>query len=172
MRGISSGHDDPESRAPLRARAELERAADEGGASLFVNGIDPGFANDWLPLVLTGVSERIEEVRCMEILNYATYDQPRVIFDIMGFGRSLDEVPLLLSPGILTTAWGSVIRRYFLRRARWGWLPFYGWFQDQFWLKMPPRQRRIARLIIWTTALEFVVFLFVFIIYWLELGRT
>src|SRR4029453_5631931 len=27
-------------------------AAAEGGASLFVNGIDPGFANDWLPLVI------------------------------------------------------------------------------------------------------------------------
>lgn len=67
--------------------------------------------------------------------------------------------------------WGAAIHRYFVRRARWGWLPLYGWFQDRFWLKMPPRQRRIARLIIWTTALEFVVFLFVFIIYWLELAR-
>jgi hypothetical protein len=68
--------------------------------------------------------------------------------------------------------WGAAIRSDSLRRKRWGWLPFYGWFQDRFWLKMPPRQRRIAHLIIWTTALEFVVFLFVFIIYWLELGRT
>ncbi|MGH3758496.1 hypothetical protein [Actinophytocola sp.] len=30
----------------------IRRAATEGGASLWVNGIDPGFANDWLPLVL------------------------------------------------------------------------------------------------------------------------
>ncbi len=48
----------------------------------------------------------------------------------------------------------------------------YNWYRERFWLKMPPRQRRIARLIIWTTALEFVVFLFVFVIYWLELGRA
>jgi 4-hydroxy-tetrahydrodipicolinate reductase len=86
-------------------------AADEGGASLFVNGIDPGFANDWLPLVLTGVSERIEEVRCMEILNYATYDNPLVMFDIMGFGRSIDDLPMILLPGVLTMAWGSVVRQ-------------------------------------------------------------
>jgi 4-hydroxy-tetrahydrodipicolinate reductase len=86
-------------------------AAKEGGASLFVNGIDPGFANDWLPLVMTSVSERIEQVRCMEILNYATYDQPMVIFDIMGFGGSLDETPFILTPGVLTTAWGSVVRQ-------------------------------------------------------------
>ncbi|HKY68273.1 MAG TPA: hypothetical protein VJM49_17950 [Acidimicrobiales bacterium] len=84
-------------------------AAEQGGASLWVNGIDPGFANDWLPLVLTSICERIDEVRCMEVLNYATYDQPDVLFDIMGFGQSLDEVPFLLSPGILTTAWGSVV---------------------------------------------------------------
>jgi 4-hydroxy-tetrahydrodipicolinate reductase len=89
----------------------VRRAALDGGSSLWVNGIDPGFANDCLPLVLTGISERIEEVRCLEILNYATYDQPMVLFDIMGFGRPLDETPLLLQPGTLTTAWGSVVRQ-------------------------------------------------------------
>ena len=64
-----------------------------------------------LPLVLTGVSERIEELRCSEILNYATYDQPMVLFDIMGFGRPMDEVPMILQPGVLTMAWGSVVRQ-------------------------------------------------------------
>jgi len=53
----------------------LRSAAAAGGVSLWVNGIDPGFANDWLPLVLTSVCERIDEIRCFEILNYATYDQ-------------------------------------------------------------------------------------------------
>ena len=86
-------------------------AAVEGGVSLFVNGVDPGFANDALPLVLTGVSERIDEVRVAEILNYATYDQPMVLFDIMGFGRPLDDVPMILQPGVLTMAWGSVVRQ-------------------------------------------------------------
>ena len=66
--------------------------------SLWVNGVDPGFANDWLPLVMTSVCERIDEVRCMEILDYATYDQPSVLFDIMGFGQPLDEVPFILLP--------------------------------------------------------------------------
>jgi 4-hydroxy-tetrahydrodipicolinate reductase len=86
-------------------------AAREGGVSLFVNGVDPGFANDALPLVLTGVSERIDEVRVAEVLNYNTYNQPMVLFDIMGFGRSLDEVPMILQPGVLTMAWGSVVRQ-------------------------------------------------------------
>jgi 4-hydroxy-tetrahydrodipicolinate reductase len=89
----------------------MQEAAVVGGVSLFVNGVDPGFANDALPLVLTGVSERIDEVRCSEILNYNTYNQPMVLFDIMGFGRPLDQIPMILQPGVLTMAWGSVVRQ-------------------------------------------------------------
>jgi len=89
----------------------VRTAAIEGGVSLFVNGVDPGFANDALPLVLTGVSERIDELRVSEILNYNTYNQGMVLFDIMGFGRPMGQVPLILLPGVLTTAWGSVVRQ-------------------------------------------------------------
>ena len=91
--------------------APVVAAATEGGTSIFVNGIDPGFANDLLPLVLSGVSERIDQVRCMEILNYDTYDQGTVLSGIMGFGRPLDETPFILMPGVLTLAWGSVVRQ-------------------------------------------------------------
>ena len=52
---------------PLRA------AAIAGGVSFFTTGIDSGFANDVLPLVLTGVSRVIESVRMTEMFNYATY---------------------------------------------------------------------------------------------------
>jgi hypothetical protein len=89
----------------------IEQAARAGGASLFVNGVDPGFANDWLPLMLTSVSERIDEVRCLELLDYSTYDNPTVLFDVMGFGAPLDETPMLLRPGVLPLAWGSVVRQ-------------------------------------------------------------
>jgi 4-hydroxy-tetrahydrodipicolinate reductase len=99
----------PERDDPMAA--PLIAAAEKAGVSLFVNGVDPGFANDALPLVLTGVCERIEEVRCSEVLNYNTYNQPMVLFDIMGFGRPLDDVPMLLSPGVLTMAWGGVVRQ-------------------------------------------------------------
>jgi 4-hydroxy-tetrahydrodipicolinate reductase len=101
----------PDGVVPPSMSDPVRQAALDGGVSLWVNGIDPGFANDWLALALTSICERIDEVRCQEILNYATYDQPSVLFDIMGFGGSLDEVPFILSPGILTTAWGSVVRQ-------------------------------------------------------------
>ena len=45
------------------------------------------------------------------MLNYNTYNQPMVLFDIMGLGRSMDDVPLLLSPGVLTSAWGGTVRQ-------------------------------------------------------------
>jgi hypothetical protein len=101
----------PEGTVPNEMIEPVRAAAAAGGVSLWVNGIDPGFANDWLPLVLTSVCERIDEVRCYEILNYATYDQAMVIFDIMGFGRPLDDIPMLLQPTVLTMAWGSVVRQ-------------------------------------------------------------
>jgi len=86
-------------------------AAQEGNSSLFVNGIDPGFANDLLPLALAGTCLRIDELRCVEIVDYASYDNQAVMFDIMGFGQPLDQTPMLLQPGVLSLAWGSVVRQ-------------------------------------------------------------
>jgi 4-hydroxy-tetrahydrodipicolinate reductase len=101
----------PDGVIPDEMIAPIRAAALEGGASLWVNGVDPGFANDWLPLVLTGVCQRIDEVRCLEILDYSTYDNAKVLFEIMGFGKPLQDIPLLLQPGILSLAWGSVVRQ-------------------------------------------------------------
>jgi 2,4-diaminopentanoate dehydrogenase len=101
----------PDGVVPAEMSEPVRQAALLAEKSIFVNGIDPGWANDTLPLALTGISERIDEVRCLEVLNYATYDQGTVLFDIMGFGRALDDLPFLLNPGVLTMAWGSVVRQ-------------------------------------------------------------
>jgi hypothetical protein len=89
----------------------ISEAAEAGKASIFVNGIDPGFANDLVPLALAGTCQSVEQIRCMEIINYDTYDSATVMFDVMGFGRPLDEIPMLLQPGVLSLAWGSVVRQ-------------------------------------------------------------
>ncbi|KUI24072.1 diacylglycerol kinase [Mycobacterium sp. IS-1742] len=96
---------------PEELIAPIEEATRTGGSSVFVGGIDPGFANDLLPLALAGTCQRIEQIRCMEIIDYATYDSPTVMFDVMGFGKPLDELPMLLQPGVLSLAWGSVVRQ-------------------------------------------------------------
>jgi 2,4-diaminopentanoate dehydrogenase len=89
----------------------IEEATTTGQSSVFVNGIDPGFANDLLPLALAGTCQSIEQIRCMEIINYDTYDSATVMFDVMGFGKPLDDLPILLQPGVLSLAWGSVVRQ-------------------------------------------------------------
>jgi 2,4-diaminopentanoate dehydrogenase len=101
----------PDGVVPPEITDPIRKAAADGGASLWVNGVDPGFANDWLPLVLSSVCERIDEVRCFEVLDYSTYDNPTVLFDVMGFGKPVDDVPMLLMPGVLSLAWGSVVRQ-------------------------------------------------------------
>lgn len=88
----------------------LEEACAKGNTSFFTSGIDPGFANDVLPLVLSGLCGRWEEIRVQEIINYASYAQPEVLFDTMGFGQSLDATPILLMPGVLRFAWGGTLR--------------------------------------------------------------
>ena len=64
--------------------------------------------------------------------------------------------------------WVNAIRRHLLERKRWGWLPGWRWWHEGFMAGMAPRQRRIVRMIIWISVLEFVVFLFVAAIFWLE----
>lgn len=95
--------------APEHYRKPLEAACAEGRTSCFTSGIDPGFANDLIPLAFLGCCDRVESVRIMEVLDYSTYEQPVVLFDTMGFGKPLDQTPLLLLPGVLGLAWGGTI---------------------------------------------------------------
>ncbi|MBV8930495.1 MAG: diacylglycerol kinase [Mycobacteriaceae bacterium] len=96
---------------PDKYIAPLEQAAQEGNCSLFVTGVDPGFANDLIPFAFAGTCQRIEQVRCMEIADYASYDGATVMFDVMGFGTSPDVIPMQLQPGMLGIAWGTAIRQ-------------------------------------------------------------
>lgn len=89
----------------------VQDAARRGGASIFVNGVDPGFANDLIPFAFAGTCSSIEQVRCMEIADYATYDGAEVMFDVMGFGNQVGDLPMLFQPGVLSIAWGTAIRQ-------------------------------------------------------------
>src|SRR5207245_11714453 len=59
-------------------RDKLEEACRRGGTSFFTSGIDPGFANDLLPLTLSGRWERWAEVGMREISRHAAYEQTDV----------------------------------------------------------------------------------------------
>ena len=47
----------------------------------------------------------------MEIADYSTYYQPVVMGDLYGFGKPMDYRGMLWEPGILSMAWGSVVRQ-------------------------------------------------------------
>jgi hypothetical protein len=89
----------------------LESAGRLGNSSIYINGVDPGFVTDLIPLAFASTCQSIQQVRCMEIADYATYDGAIVMFDVMGFGKPLDEVPMLFQPGVLGIAWGCGIRQ-------------------------------------------------------------
>jgi 2,4-diaminopentanoate dehydrogenase len=89
----------------------IEDAAREGDSTVFFTGVDPGFATDLLPFALAGTCQSIEQVRTMEIADYATYDGETVMFDVMGFGNAIGDLPMLYQPGVLSIAWGTAIRQ-------------------------------------------------------------
>lgn len=83
----------------------------EHGVSLFVTGVDPGWANDLLPLAIASTCQSVEQIRCSEIADYASYSGAPVIFDVMGFGREPGDMPMLFKPGMLSSAWGVSLRQ-------------------------------------------------------------
>jgi 4-hydroxy-tetrahydrodipicolinate reductase len=101
----------PHGTLPAEVVDPIIEAAMSGQATLWVNGIDPGWANDWLPLLVSSACERIDQIVCSEVMDYSTFDNPTILFKVMGFGGPLDELPLLLQPGVLTLAWGGVVRQ-------------------------------------------------------------
>jgi hypothetical protein len=95
--------------APADMVEELQAACQAGGSSCFTSGIDPGFANDLLPLTLTGFCQRVDAVRAIEIMNYSTYAQVFNMRRLMGFGEALDYDAPFFRPGIPTWAWGASV---------------------------------------------------------------
>jgi hypothetical protein len=69
------------------------------------------------------------------------------------------------------TQWGHGLHRYFRQWKRWSGVAPWRWYMRRVWQPMRPLGRRVAFLLIAITALEFVVFLMVFTIFWLELGK-
>jgi hypothetical protein len=100
---------DPRS-APAALREPLEQACREGGSALFVSGIDPGWGNDVLPVLLTGIASTVTQVRCQELFDYSTYDQPDAVRGSVGMGGAMDQTPLMVAPGIPTMIWGGQLR--------------------------------------------------------------
>ncbi|MCX4966553.1 dihydrodipicolinate reductase [Streptomyces sp. NBC_00654] len=96
--------------APPELREPVLAAIAEGGGSLFVSGVDPGWGNDVLPLLISGLGSTVEVIRCQEIFDYSTYDQEDSVRNLVGMGLPMDHEPLMLAPTVPTMVWGGQIR--------------------------------------------------------------
>lgn len=100
---------DPRS-APPEVREPVEAATKEGRSALFVSGIDPGWGNDVLPLLMTGLATTITQIRCQEIFDYSSYDQPDSVRYLVGMGQPMDYEPPMVAPTVPTMVWGGQVR--------------------------------------------------------------
>jgi 4-hydroxy-tetrahydrodipicolinate reductase len=91
-------------------RDALEKAALQGGATLYTSGIDPGFSGDVLPLSLLQLCERVDSVRTIELMNYGSYPDAGFTGEYFGFGKPLDFEAPLFRPGALRWGWGGMVR--------------------------------------------------------------
>jgi 4-hydroxy-tetrahydrodipicolinate reductase len=85
----------------------ITKACEEGDASCFTTGIDPGFANDLFPMTLMGLCSEVRNVKALEILDYINYTG--AYEDEMGIGRSPEFTPLLEHTDILVMSWGATV---------------------------------------------------------------
>ncbi|CQD16693.1 dihydrodipicolinate reductase [Mycobacterium lentiflavum] len=100
----------PHAYEPAEWRDQLVAAAKQGQASLYASGIEPGFAADYLPLVLSTQSSSIDQIHAWEIGLYDDYGVPDIMSDALGFGRPLDYQPWIGFPGAIAGEWQGQIR--------------------------------------------------------------
>jgi len=96
--------------APPELLDPVQAAVESGGGSLFVSGVDPGWGNDVLPLLISGLASTIDVIRCQEIFDYSTYEQPDSVRYLVGMGQPMDyQAPMLIAT-VPTMVWGGQVR--------------------------------------------------------------
>jgi len=98
------------SHGEARLREPLEAACREGNSTLFINGVDPGFSGDVLPLAALQIADQVEEIRVQEICDYGSYEDPEFTGAAFGFGQPPEAEPLMSLPGLLADGWGGMLK--------------------------------------------------------------
>jgi 4-hydroxy-tetrahydrodipicolinate reductase len=69
----------------------LTDACRRGGARFHSTGLNPGWMGDLVPLLMSALSRRIDQIHVLEISNFQHYPSPEIMFGSMGFGSSPAE---------------------------------------------------------------------------------
>jgi hypothetical protein len=99
-----------QSNAPAEQRDPIAAAVAEGGGSLFASGVDPGWGNDVLPLLISGLGTEVDVIRCQEIFDYTTYDQEDSVRFLIGMGQPMEYDAPMIAAGVPTMVWGGQLR--------------------------------------------------------------
>jgi 2,4-diaminopentanoate dehydrogenase len=91
---------------PTAMVGALDEVCRRTGRACFTTGIDPGFANDLLPMTLMGLCGRVDRVRVQEILDYASYAGD---YSPMGLGQPMEQRAILENPDVLRYGWGHTV---------------------------------------------------------------
>lgn len=91
-------------------REPLLAACREGGTTLYVNGIDPGFSGDMLPFTALSLCQSATSILVQEVFDYGTYDDAEFTGVSFGFGFAPDQdPPVMFLPGVLRSIWGGPV---------------------------------------------------------------
>ena len=91
-------------------RVPLEQACAAGNASLYVNGIDPGYSGDTAVHAALSLVTRAESVTVQEIFDYGNYNDYEYTGTAMGFGSGPeDELAPAYQPGVITSLFGGLV---------------------------------------------------------------
>jgi 4-hydroxy-tetrahydrodipicolinate reductase len=91
---------------PTAIAGTLQEVCRRTGRTCLTTGIDPGFANDLLPMTLMGVCGRVDRVRVQEILDYSSYAGD---YKPMGLGQPMEYRAMLEEPEVLQFGWGMTV---------------------------------------------------------------
>jgi 4-hydroxy-tetrahydrodipicolinate reductase len=83
----------------------FETACQQAGVSYYCSGIDPGFATNELPLLVSGMCQGIDSVRVQEICDYSSYNSPHALVDFNGFGKPIPKE----APKWVAEVWTSAL---------------------------------------------------------------
>jgi hypothetical protein len=71
-----------------KVNKRLEEACRLGGTTFHSTGLNPGWLGDLLPITMTALSQRVDQIYVREISNFQYYPSPEIMFDMMGFGKT------------------------------------------------------------------------------------
>lgn len=65
----------------------VQQACEAGNSSIHATGSSPGFISEAVPLVLSSIQRRLDNLSIHEFADVSSRNSPEMLFDMMGFGR-------------------------------------------------------------------------------------